>query len=132
MTSRKWPTPSLNRPGSSFTNRILHLEGQEVFGSTKQRVDITPRSEGNSHKHDHVNFSRRRFHATSSGFIGSNVDVSESNGNTRDEPFVLTCQGLKVQECACADSVWKIDRCPPSSNTHCFIIQKDPMKHCND
>jgi hypothetical protein len=27
--------------------------------------------------------------------------------------------------------VWKIERCPPSSNTHCFTIQKDLMKHCN-
>jgi hypothetical protein len=66
----------------------------------KQRVDITPRPEGNSHKHDRVNFSRLRVHATLSGFTSSNVDVDESNGITKDEPFVLTCQGLKVQECA--------------------------------
>ncbi len=43
--------------GSSFINRIPHLEGQEVFGSTKQKADIAPRSKCNSHKHDHVNFS---------------------------------------------------------------------------
>jgi hypothetical protein len=41
---------------SSFTTRILHLEGQEVLGSTKQKANITPRLEGDSHKHDGVNF----------------------------------------------------------------------------
>jgi hypothetical protein len=117
--------------GSSFINRILHLEGQEAFGSTNQRVDIAPGLEGNSHKHDHVNFSRLQVHATSSGFIGSNVDVGKSSGIARDEPFVLTFQALKVQECVCRDGVWKIDKCPPSSNTHCSAIQKDSMKHCN-
>jgi hypothetical protein len=34
----------------------------------------------------------------SSGFASSNVDASKSNGIARDEPFVLTFQGLKVQE----------------------------------
>jgi hypothetical protein len=58
---------------SSFTTRIPHLEDQEVFGSTKWRVNITPRSKGDSHKHDHVNFFRLKVNATSSGFVGSNV-----------------------------------------------------------
>ncbi len=117
--------------GSSFTTRIPHLEGQEVFGSTKQRVNIASRSEGDSHKHDHVNFSRPRIKAMSSGFIGSNIDVGKSNGIVRDEAFVLIFQGLKVQECVYGDGVWRIERCPPSSNTHCFAIQRDSMKHCN-
>jgi hypothetical protein len=43
--------------GSSFITRISHLEGQEVFGSTKWKVNIAPESEGDSHKHDCVNFS---------------------------------------------------------------------------
>jgi hypothetical protein len=42
--------------GSSFIIRIPHLEGQEVFGSTKWKVYIAPMLEGDSHKHDHVNF----------------------------------------------------------------------------
>jgi hypothetical protein len=71
----------------SFTTRIPHLEGQEVFGSTKRRVDITVRSKNSSHRHDYVNFSQPRVNATSSGF---NVDASESSGIIRDEAFVLT------------------------------------------
>jgi hypothetical protein len=31
---------------SSFSNRTPHLEGQEVFGSTKLKVNIAPRSKG--------------------------------------------------------------------------------------
>jgi hypothetical protein len=76
--------------GSYFTTRILHLEGQEAFGSTKWRVDIAPRSEGNSHKHDCVNFSRPKVNTMSSGFTGSNVDDGQSSGIVRDEAFVLT------------------------------------------
>jgi hypothetical protein len=98
----------LNR--SSFTTRISHLEGQEVFGSTKWRVHITVRSEGNSHRHDCVNLSQLKVNAMSSGFDGSNVDAGKSSGIVKDEAFVLTFQGLKVQECVRRDGVWKIER----------------------
>jgi hypothetical protein len=62
---------------SCFTTRILNLEGQEVFGSTKWMVDIAPRLEGDSHMHDRVNFFRSKVNTTSSGFVGSNIDVGE-------------------------------------------------------
>ncbi len=38
---------------------------------------------------------------------------------------------MKVQEHVCGDGVWRIDRCPPSLNIHCFAIQRDSMKHCD-
>jgi hypothetical protein len=41
--------------GSSYTLRIPHLEGEEVFRSTKQRQDLPLGSKGDSYKHDHVN-----------------------------------------------------------------------------
>jgi hypothetical protein len=65
----------------------------------------------------------------SNGFVGSNIDVGKSSGIAKGEPFVLTFQGLKVQKHVCGDGVWRIKRCPPSSNTHCLIIKKDSMKH---
>jgi hypothetical protein len=42
---------------SSFglSARISHLEGEEVFGSTKCKVDLPPRLEIDSHWHDQVN-----------------------------------------------------------------------------
>jgi hypothetical protein len=47
--------------------------------------------------HDCVNFSRLKINAMLSGFASSNVDDGESTRILKDEPFVLTSQGLKVQ-----------------------------------
>jgi hypothetical protein len=44
--------------GSSYTSRILHLEGEEVFGSIKQKKNVPLGPEGDSLKHNCVNFSR--------------------------------------------------------------------------
>jgi hypothetical protein len=46
--------------GSSFTNCLPHLEGEEVFGSSKQFVDCPLSTDNDSHCHDHVNFSHPR------------------------------------------------------------------------
>jgi hypothetical protein len=102
--------------GSSFIIKIFHLEGQKVFGSTKRRVDIALGSQGDSHRHDHVNFSRLKVNAMSSGFLGLNVDVSESNGIVQDYAFVLTFHILKVQEHVCKNGVRRIEKYPPLSN----------------
>jgi hypothetical protein len=67
----------------------------------------------------------------SNGFIGSNVDASESNEIAKDETFVLIFQGSKVQKCVCGDGVWRIERCPLLSNIHCSTIQRNLMKHCD-
>jgi len=91
--------------GSSFINRIPHLEREKKFGFAKWRANIALGLEGDLQKHDCVNFSQSRVNATSSGFIGSNDDVGESNGIVRDEPFVFTFQQLKVQEHVCKDGV---------------------------
>jgi len=36
---------------------MSHLEGEEVFGSCKQGANLPPKSKGDLHKHDHINFS---------------------------------------------------------------------------
>jgi hypothetical protein len=41
--------------GLSFTTKITHLEGEETFGSYKQKPNLFPRSDGDSHWHDRVN-----------------------------------------------------------------------------
>ncbi len=78
-----------------------------------------------------MNFFQPKANATSSGFTSSNVDASKSNGIVKDEAFVLTFQGLKVQECVCGDGVyvenWKV---PTIVKYSLFYIQKDSMKHC--
>jgi hypothetical protein len=42
------------------TTRIPYLEGEEIFGSTKQKLDLPPGNEGDSHRPDKVNFSQPR------------------------------------------------------------------------
>jgi hypothetical protein len=39
----------------SFMTQILHLEGEEVFSSTKCSANCFPRVDDNSHRPDHVN-----------------------------------------------------------------------------
>jgi hypothetical protein len=38
-------------------------------------------------------------------------------------------EGLKVQK-NCGDGLWRIEKCPPQSNTHCFAIQRGSKEHC--
>jgi hypothetical protein len=39
------------------TTRIPHLEGKEIFGSTKHKLDLLLGDDGDSHRPDKVNFS---------------------------------------------------------------------------
>jgi hypothetical protein len=41
----------------SLSVRILHLEGEEVFGSAKHKANLPRGLEIDSHRHDQVNFS---------------------------------------------------------------------------
>jgi hypothetical protein len=82
-------------------------------------------------QHDCANLFQLKMNATSSCFSGSNVDVVESSGIVKDEAFVLTFQGLKVEDHVCGDVEWRIKRCPPLANTHCSVIQRNSMKHCD-
>jgi hypothetical protein len=43
--------------GSSFINRLPHLEGEEVFGSAKRFVNYPPSVNEDSHQPNRVNFS---------------------------------------------------------------------------
>jgi hypothetical protein len=40
------------------TTRIPHLEGEEIFGSTKRKMDLPLGDDGDSHRLDKVNFSQ--------------------------------------------------------------------------
>jgi hypothetical protein len=43
--------------GSSFINCLLHLEGEKVFGFSKQLTNCPPSVDNDSHRSNHVNFS---------------------------------------------------------------------------
>jgi len=55
-------------PSSSHTLKILQLEGEEVFGSVKRKQNFAPRSKGDSHRHDCLNFSGPRVEFTLHNF----------------------------------------------------------------
>jgi hypothetical protein len=42
------------------TTRIPHLEGEEIFGNMKRKLDLPPGDDGDSHRPDKVNFSQPR------------------------------------------------------------------------
>jgi hypothetical protein len=72
------------------TTRIPHLEGEEIFGSTKRKLDLLLGDDGDSHRPDKVNFSQpqvqSRFRTTRTEFIGASVV-----GADKDElPHVTT------------------------------------------
>jgi hypothetical protein len=44
-------------PKEEVTTQISHLEGKEIFGSTKRKLDLPPSDDGDSHRPNKVNFS---------------------------------------------------------------------------
>jgi hypothetical protein len=93
------------------TTRISHLEGKETFGSTKQKLDLPPGDDGDSHRPDKVNFSRplvlTRFRTAYTEFARASVV-----GGDQDElPHVIV-----VQESDCDMSQWHIIKILHRSN----------------
>jgi hypothetical protein len=87
---------------------------EEIFGSCKQKFDLLPRSKGDSHKHDHVNFScpcvNTQIEKSHSKFEwpSYSVDLYE---------VVDTINGhVKVFEAPYEDVIWNIEQCPPTSH----------------
>ena len=42
---------------AELNTRVLHLEGETIFGSTKRKLDLPPRDDNDSHRHDRINYS---------------------------------------------------------------------------
>jgi hypothetical protein len=88
---------------SFFTTRITHVEGEEIFGSCKWKLDLLVKSKGDSHRHDRVNFSRLRVNTQTKKlhlhceWPSSSVDLYKG---------VDTIHGdAKVLEAPCRDAV---------------------------
>lgn len=89
--------------GSSYTLRILHLEGEKVFGSTKWMQDLSLWLEGNLHKHDCIIFFGPWMEFTSHNFT-SNINVGYLSCSREAFP-ILIHNGEKVLEHLCGDDV---------------------------
>ncbi len=57
--------------------RIPHLEGEEIFGSTKRKLDVPIGDAGDSHRPDKVNFSQPRVRTRSTT---TSIESSEDKG----------------------------------------------------
>jgi hypothetical protein len=72
------------------TTRIPHLEGEEIFGSTKHKLDLPPGDDGDSYRPDKANFSQPRVQ-TRSRTAHTKVAGASMAGADKDElPHVTT------------------------------------------
>ena len=53
---------------TGLNTRVPHLEGEKVFESAKQKLDLPPGDARDSHQHDHVNYSIPKLSRTASPF----------------------------------------------------------------
>jgi hypothetical protein len=93
------------------------MEGEEIFGSCKQKVNLAPESKGDSHRHDCVNFFHLHVNHT---ITKSSVDI--------EQPIANQIQDVEVLEAPCGNGVWHIERCSPMLHVQCFALQKS-IKH---
>ena len=58
-------------------SRVPHLEGEEIFGSTKRRLDVPIGNAGDSHRPDKVNFSQPRVRTRSTKGVEESLEGNE-------------------------------------------------------
>jgi hypothetical protein len=106
--------------GSIYIVKITHMEGEEIFGSCKQKTNLPPKLEGDSHRHDCVNFSHPHVNHTN---VSSSVNIEEVVTDQIEED-------VEVLNAPCGDGVWHIERCPFMSHVQCFVLQKSTIHSC--
>ena len=70
------------------TTRIPHLEGGEIFGSMKRKLDLPPGDDGDSHRLDKVNFSQPRVETRSRATHTEFARASTAGANKDKLPHV--------------------------------------------
>ena len=63
-------------------SRVPYLEGEEIFGSTKRRLDVPIGDVGDSHRPDKVNFSQPRVRTRSTKGVEESF---EGNGQWTED-----------------------------------------------
>ena len=105
--------------------RVPHLEGEEIFGSTKRKLDVPIGDAGDSYKPDKINFSQPRVMTRSTTasllFLQGPSQVSEDT-TTRHVP--VAC------ESDCDTSKWHIARISHKSNARCQAQQQKTNIKC--
>jgi hypothetical protein len=96
------------------------MEGEEIYGSCKQKANLAARLKGDSHKHDRVNFSHP---CVSHTIVSPSVNIEELVVDQIEED-------VEVFEVPCGDGVWHIERCPPMLHVQCSMLQKSTKHSC--
>jgi hypothetical protein len=90
------------------------MEGEEIFGSCKQKTNLAFRLERDSHRHNRVNFSHPHVNHI---IARSCVEIEQPRG--------IKFQGdVEVLEAPCGNGVWHIERCPPYVTCSMFYVAK--------
>ncbi len=116
---------------SSFTNHLLHLQGEEVFRFAKWHVDCPLSAIKDSHHPYCVNLSSPQV-----SIIAIKLDIME-DVQVQQPPFgysdllpFLSWGGLKLKENICVDGQWCIECCPPKYAIQCSALQKTTTFKC--
>jgi hypothetical protein len=96
------------------TTRIPHLEGKEIFGNTKRKLDLPLGADGDSHRPDKVNFSQPRVQTRSRTAHTEVVGASMVGANKDELPHATT-----TLEFDCDMSQWHIARISHTSSCKC-------------
>ncbi len=110
--------------GTYLFVKILHSKGEEVFESTKCKVDLPLGSKTNSHWHDQVNFFHLKMANARVTIIKLLVvDVAEISSHV----LVIAHNGQVFELWGQHLTNWML---PPKSNIHCLVLQKDIEHYC--
>jgi hypothetical protein len=72
------------------TTPILHLEGEEIFGSTKRKLDLPPGDDGDSHRPDKVKFSHPQMQTMSKTAHTEFAEASMVGADKDELPHIMT------------------------------------------
>jgi hypothetical protein len=104
------------------TTRIPHLEGEEIFGSTKRKLDLPPGDDGDSHRPDKGNFSQPQVQ-TRSRTTHTKFGRASVAGADKDElPHVMT-----ALESNCDMSQWQLQGSPTDLVVNAMPNKEPPM-----
>lgn len=98
------------------------LEGAEIFGSTKRKLDLPPGSSHDSHRYDTVNYSIPR-----DGTRSTRARIEEA----LSQPDSGVEHTTSVQETDCDPSKWHIARLSGKSNRKCQAMQAHTNEKCD-
>jgi hypothetical protein len=103
------------------TTQIPHLEGEEIFGSTKRKLDLPSGDDGNSHRHDKVNFSQPRVQTRSRT---APIEFAGASGAGAEKDDLLHV--MMALESDCDMSQWHITRISHRSNCNAMPNRQPP------